>query len=62
MRHRRLQKELRLTKPGLYSTRSRRTVDTHSLAPIMSRDGHSRVSSVLNDSINSTHVHKQFGA
>ena len=46
----------RLTKNGPYSTRSRRTVVTHSLAPIISRAGHSRVSSVLSDSVISTHI------
>ena len=51
MRHRELEKGLQLTKTGPYSTRSRRTVDTHSLAPIISRDGHSHVSYVLSDSV-----------
>ena len=50
-----------LTKTGPYSTRSRRTVVMHSLAPIMSRDGHSRASSALSDSVIRTPVNKHRG-
>ena len=48
------------THTGPYSTRSRRRVVTHhSLALIMFTDGHSRVSSVLSDSISGTPENKQ---
>ena len=46
-----LQKALRLTTTASHFSLSRRIVVTHSLAPIMSKNGHSRVSSVLSDSV-----------
>ena len=52
---------LRLTKTGPYSTWSRGTVVNHSLAPVISRDGHSRASSVLSDSVNSPLVNNHSG-